>query len=86
MISRGDLVGVLICGAKRDEEAYAPDESEALLVLAHGVGTALDTLSTQRNGEIESIRDAQALMLHELRELRGAVESAVREKGDKASN
>ena len=47
MISRGDLVGALICGPKRDGEAYAPDESEALLALAHGVGTALDTLSSQ---------------------------------------
>ena len=83
MISRGDLVGALICGAKRDGEAYAPDESEALLILAHGVGTALDTLSSRGNGEIESIRETQALMLHELRELRGAVAGALREKGDK---
>ena len=44
MTSRGELVGVLVCAPKRDGEAYAPDESEALLALAHGVGTALDTL------------------------------------------
>ncbi|MGA8473533.1 MAG: hypothetical protein WB681_00565 [Candidatus Cybelea sp.] len=31
MISCGDLVGGLICGPKRDGEAYSPDESEALL-------------------------------------------------------
>jgi hypothetical protein len=44
MISRGDLVGALICGPKHDGESYAPDESEALLALAHGVGMALDAL------------------------------------------
>ncbi|MDP9024943.1 MAG: hypothetical protein M3N13_06210, partial [Candidatus Eremiobacteraeota bacterium] len=42
MVSRGTLMGVLVCGQKRDGEAYAPDESSALLALAHGVGTALD--------------------------------------------
>ena len=50
MISRGDLVGALLCGPKRDGEAYAPDECDALLALARGVGTALDTLS-QHNGD-----------------------------------
>jgi hypothetical protein len=49
MVSRGTLVGVLVCGAKRNGESYAPDESEALLALAHGVGTALDVLSAQRD-------------------------------------
>ena len=47
MVSRGTLMGVLVCGEKRSGEAYAPDESEALLVLAQGVGTALDVLSAQ---------------------------------------
>ena len=55
MISRGTLVGVLVCGAKRNGEVYAPDESEALLALAHGVGTALDVLSTQRDRPNELI-------------------------------
>lgn len=83
MISRGELVGALICGVKRDGEAYAPDESEALLALAHGVGTALDMLSSQSNGAIESIREMQALMLQELQHLPAAIASALREKGDK---
>jgi len=82
MISRGDLVGALICGPKRDGEAYAPDESEALLALAHGVGTALDTLSSQSNGVIESIRETQALMLQELQRLPHAIVSALRENGE----
>jgi hypothetical protein len=83
MISRGELVGALICGVKRDGEAYAPDESEALLALAHGVGTALDTLSSQSNGAIESIREMQALMLQELQHLPAAIASALREMGEK---
>ena len=82
MISRGDLVGALICGPKHDGEAYAPDESEALLALAHGVGTALDTLSSQSNGVIESIRETQALMLQELQKLPDAIVSALREKAE----
>ncbi len=63
MVSRGTLVGVLVCGAKRNGEAYAPDESEALLALAHGVGSALDVLSAQRYNPNE-------LVLRELAELR----------------
>lgn len=48
MLSRGTLVGVLLCGAKLDGETYAPGESEALGALAHGVGTALDVMSAHR--------------------------------------
>jgi hypothetical protein len=44
MISRGHLVGTLVCGPKTDGDSYAPDESNALAELAHGVGTALDLL------------------------------------------
>ncbi|HTW83435.1 MAG TPA: PDZ domain-containing protein [Candidatus Sulfotelmatobacter sp.] len=47
MISRGRLVGALICGAKRDGDVYAPDESDALLALAHGVADALDVLDAK---------------------------------------
>jgi hypothetical protein len=47
MMSRGRLVGALVCGPKRDGETYAPDESDALMVLAHGVGGALDVLDTK---------------------------------------
>ncbi len=67
MVSRGALVAVLVCGTKRDGEVYAPDESEALFALAHGVGTALDVLSVQHdhsNGQV----------LRELAELRKDVE------------
>jgi hypothetical protein len=72
MVSRGTLVGVLVCGTKRDGEVYAPDESEALFALAHGVGTALDVLSAQHdhsNGQV----------LRELAELRKDVKRLSRE-------
>lgn len=80
MISRGNLVGVLVCGPKRDGEAYAPDESEALAALAHGVGTALDTLSNRNDSIIASMQEMQALMLQELQGLSHAIASALREK------
>jgi len=83
MISRGNLVGVLVCGPKPDGEAYAPDESEALLALAHGVGMALETLSSQSNGVIESIQEAQALIVQELRKLPDAIVNGLRESGPK---
>jgi hypothetical protein len=66
MISRGDLVGVLVCGPKRDGEAYAPDESDALSALASGVGTALDTLSGRGDSALESLRATQAAILERL--------------------
>jgi hypothetical protein len=66
MISRGELVGTLICGPKRDGEAYAPDESDALLALARGVGSALDVLSANRDGDVGSSRQ----ILDELQALR----------------
>ncbi|MBV8066661.1 MAG: hypothetical protein JO113_01705 [Candidatus Eremiobacteraeota bacterium] len=50
MMSRGRLVGALVCGPKRDGERYPPDESDALLVLAHGVGSALDVLDAKAEG------------------------------------
>jgi hypothetical protein len=44
LMSGGDLVGILVCGTKRDGQSYAPDESAALESLAQGVGSALGTL------------------------------------------
>jgi hypothetical protein len=67
MISRGDLVGALICGPKRNGEAYAPDESDALLTVAHGVGTALDALSGRKDAALESLQETLALMFEQQR-------------------
>ncbi len=44
MVSRGQLLGVLLCGERAGGEAYAPDEVDALAVFAHGVGSAFDGL------------------------------------------
>jgi len=56
MLARGELVGALVCGVKQDSEVYAPDESEALQMLADGVGSALSLLDHHRagaNGSLE---------------------------------
>jgi len=65
MVSRGRLIGALVCAPKREGESYAPDESDALRALAHGVGMALDTLSEHKT---EHKLD---LILSELAELKG---------------
>jgi hypothetical protein len=66
MISRGELVGALICGPKRDGEAYAPDETDALLMLSQGVGTALDTLSSRGDAGEASLREMLVRILDKL--------------------
>jgi hypothetical protein len=78
MVSRGTLVGVLVCGAKSSGENYAPDESDALLALAHGVGTALDVLSAQ-------LEQPNELVLRELAELREDVKRLARTQGEAAT-
>jgi hypothetical protein len=62
MVSRGALVGVLACGAKRSGESYAPDEIDALEAVAHGVGTALDMLQS-RDGDGRHLLDVQKQIL-----------------------
>lgn len=47
MIVRGELLGMLVCGAKVDDETYAPDELEALAGLAASVGHALDAIEVR---------------------------------------
>ncbi len=81
MISRGDLLGALVCGPKRDGEAYAPDESDALFALAREVGVALDTLSRQNDDAIASLREMQDLMLEELRALARKIDRQARSDG-----
>lgn len=45
MLAHGQLVGVIICDAKVNGEAFAPDEIDTLKTVAHGVGVALHALS-----------------------------------------
>ena len=72
MISRGVLVGILVCGAKRRGDSYAPDECEALAKLAHGVGTALDAVASD-HGDTEAailgLQDEFTALRAEIREL-----------------
>jgi hypothetical protein len=41
MLAHGKFAGAIVCGEKRNAERYAPDEIDAISVLAHGVGLAL---------------------------------------------
>ena len=50
MTARGQLLGVVVLGARRSGETYAPDETSAISQLAASLGGALDVLAT-RNGK-----------------------------------
>lgn len=70
MTSRGVLVGVLVCGAKRSGDAYAPDERETLAKLAHEVGVALSILTAGRadvEAAILGLQDEFAALRAEVR-------------------
>jgi hypothetical protein len=47
MIVRGELLGILVCGQKLDDETYAPDEEDALASLAASVGHAVDAIEVR---------------------------------------
>jgi hypothetical protein len=66
----GNLSGALVCGQKRNEEAYAPDEIDALKELSQGVALALWTLDTAENRN-----DELANIYCELRAIRGMLTS-----------
>jgi len=52
----------LVCGPKLDGESYAPDESDALLALAQGVGAALGALRADTDRESgQVLRELAAL-------------------------
>lgn len=72
MVSRGTLVGVLACGAKGDGESYAPDESEALLAVAQGVGHALDAMDSNDGMTRDSIAQELARLRTAIEGLAGA--------------
>jgi hypothetical protein len=77
MVARGVLVGALVCGTKRGGEPYAPDERDALRVLAHEVGMALDSFSRERvplEAAILALPEQLAALRAELQELRTALQ------------
>jgi GAF domain-containing protein len=65
MIVRGELLGMLVCGAKFDDETYAPDEEASLVSLASSVGHALDGIEVRelrrRVAELTSTRSGSAI-------------------------
>jgi hypothetical protein len=65
MSARGELLGVLVLGEKRSHEVYAPDETDAILSVAHNVGLALSAHESSRKDTrtLEEIRSMLALLL-----------------------
>ncbi|MBV9271283.1 MAG: hypothetical protein JO165_09315 [Candidatus Eremiobacteraeota bacterium] len=57
MVTRGRMQGALVLGPKRCSESYAPDESEAIMHVAHGVAGALEVANGQSDGAMERIRE-----------------------------
>lgn len=57
--TRGQLTGFIACGPKTSGEAFAPDERDALMQLAHGVAVALDGVRlTALEAEVSRLRAA----------------------------
>lgn len=57
MVSRGRMHGALLLGPKRCSESYAPDESDAIMQVAHGVANALGIASAQNDGVLTRIHE-----------------------------
>ena len=64
--ARGELLGVVVLGARRSGETYAPDETAAISQLAASLGAALNVLAT-RDGK-GAIEDHVAAAINALRE------------------
>ena len=75
MVARARLVGVLVVGPKRDGQAYAPDESDAISHLAHGAGLALDTLALrdERGNLIYMVRESYEKLAIAIADLRALI-------------
>jgi hypothetical protein len=69
MVARGHLVGAIVLGPKGSRDPYAPDESDAILHLAHGVGTALDVLSANVRASRDGLLEALQTMSGDLKAL-----------------
>lgn len=62
LVFRGALTGALVCGPKRTLEAFAPDEIDAIEVMAHGVGMALSALKSTTDDPITNLRETLLAM------------------------
>jgi hypothetical protein len=80
MAARGRLVGALVCGPKRDGEAYAPDETDALGALAHGVAGALVLLEARDGRSSEAVMAELAESVRALTEIARSLPDTLAER------
>lgn len=73
MVARGRLVGALVLGPKESGEPYAPDEAEAIALLAHGVAVGLDVLAVRGDGGRDVALDVIEALPAALREANHAL-------------
>jgi hypothetical protein len=64
MSIRGSLLGLLVCGPKRERTHYLTEEIDALALVAHRVGTAYELLSREKPAAIGG--DVDISLLREL--------------------
>ncbi|HKE36108.1 MAG TPA: hypothetical protein VKB39_01660 [Candidatus Baltobacteraceae bacterium] len=76
MVARGHLVGAIVLGPKVSGDPYAPDESDAILHLAHGVGGAFDVLSANGRASSDGLLEAIQTMSGDLKALSAEVRAA----------
>ena len=69
LIARGHLVGAIVLGPKRSGDPYAPDESDAIMHLAHDVGGAIDVLSVNGRASPDAVLEAIQTMSSDLKAL-----------------
>lgn len=62
---RGRFIGILVCGPKRNGEAYTPEERGALDAVANGIAEALEALTAHPNEEQSDMRS----LLLEIRDI-----------------
>ncbi len=74
MVARGRLIGVVVCGERASGEVYAPDEVDAIVALANGVGTTYDALGT---GESQAAPGDITEAIRELRETTAALSATI---------
>jgi hypothetical protein len=79
MVVRGQLLGALICDAKQNGEAYAPDESEAIGAIAHSVGAALSARPRKDSDAQLRLLEIQERLLEEVRLLRLELKASSRQ-------
>ena len=82
LVARGEMLGVLVCGTRSRREPYAPDEADALVRVASGVGVALDTL---RDGKSDGLSRLQGTLDEILEQLR-AINARINNGGPPAKS